>query len=57
MLGGNEWKKDSKRLVWTDTYQESTINNELVDDIEANLTIILKPRQIRTFILTLISEN
>jgi len=53
MLGGNEWKKDSQRLVWTDT----TSNNELLGEIDANLTITLSPMQIRTFILTLISEN
>jgi len=53
MLGGNEWKKDSQRLVWTDT----TSNNKLLDEIDANLTITLSPMQIRTFILTLISKS
>ena len=53
MLGGNQFKKDSKRLLWTndpnETQQQhnlSTANTTV--DIE---NVTLQPMQIRTFIL------
>ncbi len=57
MLGGNEWKKDSKRMIWAASHQDSTNFKLLLDDTEAHLTIILNPMQIRTFIVSLVPEE
>ena len=51
ILGGNQFKKDSKRLVWRDssgTEQQNLSTANTVVDIE---NVTLQPMQIRTFIL------
>ena len=56
MLGGNQFKKDSKRLVWKElnhtqdkNLSETNAGHKVVD-IE---NVILYPMQIRTFILSI----
>lgn len=51
MLGGNQFKKDSKRLVWkelSETQQSQLSNMSTVVNIE---NVTLHPMEIRTFIL------
>jgi len=52
VLGGNQFKKDSKRLVWNELNetQESQLSHQMntVVDIES---VTLHPMEIRTFIL------
>lgn len=53
MLGGNQFKKDSKRLVWKEsnkTQEKNLISPNSDVDIE---NVTLNPMQIRTFILYL----
>ncbi len=61
MLGGNEWKKDSNRLVWkTEDHATSKRSDEQVDkniEISADWTVTLQPMQIRTFVISLKSEK
>jgi len=47
MLGGNEWKKDSQRLIWKEHSKRSDGNL-----VEAGWIVMLIPMQIRTFVLT-----
>jgi len=62
MLGGNEWKKDSKRLDWN-TEDNSTLkrsDEKQFDknmEISADWTVTLQPMQIRTFVISLKSEK
>ena len=60
-LGGNEWEKDSKRLVWKSHndyyYDNESLNHKSLKTIEANLSVTLNPKQIRTFVITLTTEN
>lgn len=62
-MGGNEWEKDSKRLVWRDhrqndhNYDNESANRKSLKTIEANLSVWLNPKQIRTFIITLVPET
>lgn len=49
MLGGNQFKKDSKRLVWKESNEEQNkylSKTDIVVDIEH---VVLQPMQIRTF--------
>ncbi len=52
VLGGNQFKKDSKRLVWNELNetQQSQLSHQMntVADIE---NVTLHPMEIRTFIL------
>lgn len=61
MLGGNEWKKDSKRLVWnTEDHVTSKRSEKQFDknmEISADWTVTLQPMQIRTFVISLKSEK
>jgi len=57
MLGGNEWKKDSKRLVWRDHDDNQSINSQAFKTIENDLSVTLKLKEIRTFIITLLPQN
>jgi lysosomal alpha-mannosidase len=54
MLGGNQFKKDSNRLVWN----AASTRNEIVEqqkwDERAIPAVQLKPMEIRTFIITLV---
>jgi len=53
MLGGNQLKKESKRLVWTESNGPQK-QNILVKNADVDIAnILLHPMQIRTFILKL----
>jgi len=54
MLGTNEWKEDSQRLVWGDHHDDRPANNETV---QADLFVTLNQQQIRTFIISVLAEN
>jgi len=54
MLGGNQWKVDSNRLVWNNTQRD---NKEYSNrGIRLPIIVELKPMEIRTFVLTLSRE-
>ncbi len=54
LLGGNQLKKDSKRLIWKESgdtkQQEIFSKSDTSIDIEK---VLLNPMQIRSFILSL----
>jgi len=54
MLGTNEWKEDSQRLVWEGNHDDQSANNET---IQADLFVTLNQQQIRTFIISVLAEN
>ena len=55
LLGGNQLKKDSKRLIWKESNEikkqaERLSKSETVTNLE---NIVLNPMQIRSFILSI----
>jgi lysosomal alpha-mannosidase len=55
MLGGNQFKKDSNRLVWNAaSTRNEIVGQEKWDERAIIPAVQLKPMEIRTFIITLV---
>lgn len=53
ILGGNQFRKDSQRLIWNSTDRQHNNSKRLTKfpDVE------LQPMEIRTFIFNLVRDN
>jgi len=51
MLGGNQWKEDSDRLIWSLQKDENQSNNKAIIPV-----VELNPMEIRTFVITVAPE-
>ena len=60
MLGGNQFKKDSSRLVWNNVSTKNEVGADFTNqgpqiwDGRAIPAVQLKPMEIRSFIITLV---
>lgn len=56
MLGGNQWKADSQRFEWKveGRGHQGRVEHIHNDDDRAIPAVVLRPMEIRTFILTLV---
>lgn len=54
MLGGNQFKKDSNRLVWNVASTTNEVGTQQLRDERAIPAVKLQPMEIRTFIITLV---
>ena len=52
MLGGNQWKEDSDRLIWSLQKDEKQSNNKAI----RAPVVELNPMKIRTFVITVAPE-